>query len=293
MTHHLGPLLAVGNTSTVHAWGRDRVVKVMLPDTPSRWADREADWTARLYAIGLPVPQVIEVTEVEGRRAIVYERVRGPTMLAQVVARPASAPTHARGLAELQARLHAVPAPPGLTRLRARLAAKIHDAALPGPAHDAALGRLSGLEDGDRVCHGDLHPGNVILSDDRAVVIDWFDVAAGTPLADVARTSLLVRPRRRTGLPAYLPGVSNRLLETFHDAYLDAYATITGQRLDGISDWELPVAAARLSENVERGDLEALVADALTGHPSGRSSAQVVARPVVGDQRVEVLEDHR
>lgn len=293
MSHHLGALLAVGNTSTIHAWGRDRVVKVMLPDTPSTWADREADWTARLHAIGLPVPQVLDVTEVRGRRAIVYERVRGPTMLAQVVARPASASTHARGLAELQARFHAVAAPTGLPSLRARLTAKIHDAALPASVRDAALARLDGLDDGQQLCHGDLHPGNVILSDDGAVVIDWFDVAAGTPLADVVRTSLLVRPRRRTSLPAYLPGVSNRLLAAFHDAYLGAYASVTGEQLDGMSDWELPVAAARLSENVERGDLEALVTDALAHPPSGRSSVHAVPRTVGSDQRPEVLEDRR
>lgn len=262
MSHQLGTLLAVGNTSTIHGWGTSQVVKIMLPDTPSMWADQEADWTARVHAAGFPVPEVIDVIDVDGRRAIVFERVVGATMLAQVLAQPASIPDHARRLAELQAWFHSVPAVPGLPNLRLRMAAKIQDAALPPKARKAALARLTALPDGEQLCHGDLHPANVIFADGRLMVVDWFDVAAGDPIADVVRTSLLIRPPRREGAHRHLPGAPNGILATFHGRYLDAYSDITGERLDVLADWELPVAAARLSENVIRDDLMTIVSRA-------------------------------
>lgn len=259
MSDHLGAVMAVGNTSTIHTWGRELVAKVLLPTTPSHWADLEADWTGRLYAVGLPVPEVVDVVTVDARRAILYRRVDGPSMLEEIVAHPSTLTTHARALAEVQAGFHQVPAPEGLMDLRVRMRAKIHEADLPEGPRGRAVERLASLPSGDVICHGDLHPGNVILASDRAVVVDWFDVAAGPPAADVTRTSLLVRPRRRTSPPVYLPGLANDMLHAFHEAWLAAYVGFTDTDVGVLTAWEVPVAAARLSEDVEREDLEAIV----------------------------------
>jgi Ser/Thr protein kinase RdoA (MazF antagonist) len=40
--------------------------------------------------------------------------------------------------------------------------------------------------------HGDLHPGNVILSEAGAILIDWTDASAGVRAADVAETWTLI-----------------------------------------------------------------------------------------------------
>ncbi len=279
MPHELGDLVALGNTATIHEWGRAHVAKVLLPATPADWADLEAEWTTRLHATGLPVPVVDGVVEVAGRRAIVYERIVGPTMLAQIAADPGQVAVHADTMADLQASFHATPAPAGLPGLRDRLEQKVRAAALTAAVRTRVLDRLARLPDGDRVCHGDLHPGNVILTDGRAVVVDWFDVAAGNPRADLARTSLLVRPRLLTGPPDYLPGASNDLLHAFHEAWFDAYTARIPTRRSEVAAWELPVAAARLSEDVEHDDLEVIVQGAVAGHVDGDEVSHAGRRP--------------
>lgn len=43
------------------------------------------------------------------------------------------------------------------------------------------------------MCHGDYHPGNIILSPRGPVVIGWITACHGNAVADVARTVLLFR----------------------------------------------------------------------------------------------------
>jgi aminoglycoside phosphotransferase (APT) family kinase protein len=58
---------------------------------------------------------------------------------------------------------------------------------------DEVAAALARRPHGEAVCHGDLHPGNVIMSPQGPVIIDWIDASRGDPLADVARSVLLLR----------------------------------------------------------------------------------------------------
>lgn len=64
---------------------------------------------------------------------------------------------------------------------------------------DGLRGEIEALPDGDRLLHGDLHPGNIIL-DERGEphIIDFMNVCCGPALYDIARTYFL------TGAKSYL-----------------------------------------------------------------------------------------
>ncbi|MGX7674466.1 phosphotransferase family protein [Plantactinospora sp. DSM 117369] len=99
----------------------------------------------------------------------------------------------ARALAGTHLAVHQVQAPVDLPPFRQVLAARIHDAVMPPHLRDYALRVLGGLPDDDCRCHGDYHPGYVLVAADRVAVIDWPNAARGTPEADHARTMLLLR----------------------------------------------------------------------------------------------------
>lgn len=42
------------------------------------------------------------------------------------------------------------------------------------------------------ICHGDFHPGNILVAKDQKVIIDWSGVHTGNPISDVANTYLLM-----------------------------------------------------------------------------------------------------
>ena len=54
------------------------------------------------------------------------------------------------------------------------------------------LDALAALPDGDRLCHGDFHPYNIMGSGDDARIVDWLDASAADPAADVCRTFVLI-----------------------------------------------------------------------------------------------------
>jgi aminoglycoside phosphotransferase (APT) family kinase protein len=121
----------------------------------------------------------------------------------------------------------------------------------------AAAAALEGLPDGETLCHGDFHPGNVIMTSEP-VIIDWLDATRGHPLGDVARTSLLVKHAEVPG-PSHLGAAILSLRAAFHAGYIRRYAETRPIDAGALEAWTLPVAAARLAEPVSAAEQEILV----------------------------------
>ena len=118
---------------------------------------------------------------------------------------------------------------------------------------------LDELPSGTSVCHGDLHPGNILLGRQGPVVIDWFDATAGAPMADIVRTSLIVRPMRNVSSPPpHLPGVGLAVLDRFHRTYVGCMLGDLDAGPVAALSWEAVLAVSRLAEPVGR-ELDDLV----------------------------------
>jgi uncharacterized protein (TIGR02172 family) len=248
-----GELIAKGRTAEVYAWGDHEVLKLYHPWWPLRNIEYEIRVCRAVHDAGIPSPAVGDLIELDGRRGLIYERIDGPSMQSIVFADTGRVDEMARLFAHLQASLHATTAP-GLPSQRQRLIGHIELAArslLDDPRKQYALNILSTLPDGDRLCHGDLYPANVLVSSTGLTIIDWENASIGSPLADVARTLLAY-----TVAPLYVP--TEPYLEPllpaiarFKDVYLEVYLAETGADLALIDAWAVPIAGARLHEGIE------------------------------------------
>jgi aminoglycoside phosphotransferase (APT) family kinase protein len=206
-----------------------------------------------LFEAGMPLPEVGELVEIEGGLGQVYERVEGPTLTESVLAAAAGDPGRVAQLADVFAEVHAkvhscVPsgdllAIPGQRQLFHRALGGLE--LLPDDLREAALKVLDNLPSGDRLCHGDFHPYNVLLSPRGPIVIDWNNAHIGNPIEDVARTRLMF-----SGLevsePALYAGVA-----PFCRAYLERYFELVPERAESeLDDWLPVVAAVRLCDHV-------------------------------------------
>lgn len=247
-----GDLVAVGRTSDVYEFGSDDVIKVSRPHVPDEWARLEADFTVAIGALDIPAPKVVDVVDVDGRTAIVFRRVHGQTMWQRMLDEPSRIDDLVALLAETHRRILAAGPPDGVEGLVDRVGRKIEAVEqVTSDERREALATLRELPKGAALLHGDLHPGNVLMSDDGPVVIDWFDASIGHPIADVVRSSLLMRPLGDRGDSPHLPDGDVDTLLRVHDAYVGAMSDVVDAPAHQLRRWEAVIAISRLAE----GDL--------------------------------------
>lgn len=252
MTRPLGDLVARGTRSSIHAYGRGAVVKVPHPSTPTGWIQFEAEYADAARAAGAPVPRLLGVEQMSGRAASVWERVEGTSMWQHVVDRPKRSAELGGLLADVQLALFELVPPVTLSNQRDRLVSKIRwSAATVDASLASALDVLPAPVGQTRLCHGDLHPSNVILGHHDPVIVDWFDASRGEPIADVARTSLTLLGDGGEA-PRHLPGSDRRTLAVLTEAYLSRLGAPLEIGHELLARWQAIQAVARMSEGVPR-----------------------------------------
>jgi len=240
--------IAVGRTAEVFALGQDRVVKLLRDGFPAILVDQEALGTRAARRAGISAPEPGEIVEIGRRRGLILERVEGPTLVQEVSRRPYLLVKYSRLLGRLHAQITAASAL-DLPSQKARYIWQLNLAArLPADMKNAVLKMLEGLPDGDRLCHGDFHPENVIISRRGPVILDWEPAMRGSPAGDVATTCLWIRSVMTyfTGVKAGLFGQFARLSEA---AYLSEYRKFASGDLDQLEDWIAVRGATRYCED--------------------------------------------
>jgi aminoglycoside phosphotransferase (APT) family kinase protein len=247
----LGELIADGRTSEVFEFGNDSAAKILKRNVPQQWAETEADLTESVRRLGVRAPEVRDVTRIDGRAAIVFERIAGPSMWQRMLDAPRDVPALAREMARVQSAIHAAGVPDRVPGLVDRLAAKLDEVTeLDSEQRAKARDLLWSLPRGAALLHGDMHPGNVLLGADGPVVIDWFDAAVGHPIADVVRSLLLLRRTGATDL-GHLPGATAAIVDEVRATYSGELGWPPDGTDEAIRSWERLVAAGRVAERTD------------------------------------------
>lgn len=255
----------MGRTAEIFVWQEGTILKLYRDWCPPNWVDHEAHIAAVVNQAGLPAPRAFDIVEVNGRRGLVYERVDGDSMLQEMLRQPLMLPRYGRMLADLHLEMHRQSAPT-LPSQRSQLEQSINAAkSLPDDLRTAALQALARLPDGDRLCHGDFHPENVLMTAKGPLIIDWMTANRGNPWADVARTHLLLTIGQT---PAHINILMRMLIlvgrRTFYRAYLGRYQSQTPEGKQQFHAWIPVLAAARLNEEIAN-EQQALLAIVTAG----------------------------
>ncbi|MGN7454236.1 phosphotransferase enzyme family protein [Paenibacillus pasadenensis] len=255
MEHAPGPVAAQGRTAQICSYGPDQILKWFKENIPRLAAEQEMTAARFAASAGLPVPRALFLSEWQGRPAIAFQRIEGRSMLAVLFRQPWRIASSGAALARLHVDIHTKGAGPdsGLPSQIDWLSRRIQAAPLLAePEKAAAIAALHRLPAGRQLLHGDFHPGNVLLGKGGKLwVIDWMTAVYGHPAADAARTVLLLRT---AALPAELSRLSGFLFEAVRSLllrqYRRSYLRLSGLEAAELEAWMLPLAAARLCEEL-------------------------------------------
>jgi uncharacterized protein (TIGR02172 family) len=245
----LGNPIAEGRTAKIYAFPEDKVLKLYRPNWPLEWIEYEARIGRIVSEAKLAAPTVGEILHLDNQYGIVFERIKGRLLTECIKRNPLFLRHYASIMAEIHINIHNLRCTE-LPSQKERLKDKIITASfLPDKYKEIALGWLESLPTDDRICHGDFHSGNIIMSDEGPITIDWIDSTRGTPLADIARTLILIG----SGGGKY-KGIAKLyfmlLTKLFGNNYLKHYIKQNKISMDELRRWIPVVAAARLSENI-------------------------------------------
>lgn len=247
-------LIGQGREAEVFECRDGRVLKLLRAPGPSKGLAFEIAALHAARSAGVSVPQAYEEVVIDGRTNLMMERLEGSDLLTIIGQKPWLVFRSGRLTGEIHARINAARAPASLPAVRDVVTRGLARLAPSEPTLAEWVGRiLAHLPDGDALCHGDFHPGQLMSSGDRYAAFDWSGAKRGDPLFDYARTRVLLsigEPPPGTQLTLQLLAkVGRRVLLS---SYARSYERHTAERVDQarVRRWEIVNLAARVLDEV-------------------------------------------
>lgn len=183
----------------------DRIIKLFENTYAKSDIFNEALNTARVEETGLAVPGVIEVTQIDGKWALVTEYNEGVTLEKLMEEHPEKMEEYMEQFVELQIEIQGKQSSL-LRRLKGKLQRQINSLkVIDATTRYELLARLEGMPKHKKLCHGDYNPSNVLVAEDGTFkVIDWAHATQGNASADAAMTYLLFALKDQDKADLYL-----------------------------------------------------------------------------------------
>jgi len=162
------------------------LVKVYL-SSPYEFVEQAYQRQKFVHSAGLPVPAVYGIKRIsETETALEMEYIEGRPLVSMYEGGGEEALAEAqRVMVKLQCQIYAIDAP-GLPDLTDMYAHEIKTTPyLTEQLKEMLLALMKSLDTGrTKLCHGDIHPYNIMFSGENSWVIDWEDASKGDPAAD-------------------------------------------------------------------------------------------------------------
>jgi uncharacterized protein (TIGR02172 family) len=237
-----GKIIGVGNTATVYEWEEFKVLKLFYQGYPKEAVEREFHNAKAIRNMDFSKPKAYEIIFLEERMGIIYDRVDGESLLDWVM-RTGELQECAVYMAKLHKAIlqNMISNVPNYKEfLKCNI---VNSPAANSKKQEEVLQMLDKLMDGNTLCHGDFHPGNILISDGHTMVIDFMNVCHGDFLYDVARTVFLVE---YTPVPIEVD--DREMLLRFKKTLTDLYLMQMNVTREMIQDYLAVIIEARVGE---------------------------------------------
>ena len=166
-----GEVIGVGNTAIVYEWEEGKVLKLFYQGYPKEAVEREFHNAMTIRNMDFAKAKAYDIIYYEERIGIIYDKLEGESLLDWVMKTG-----NVQECAISMAKLHKVITQNKITNVpnyKEFLKRNIENAPCENPKkREELLQLLDKLPDGNTLCHGDFHPGNILISNGHTKVID-------------------------------------------------------------------------------------------------------------------------
>lgn len=196
----------------------------------------------------IPAPAVYDFVEIDGRFGYTMDRLNDLTFLDLMWKYPWKVLSYAKKMAAIHAQIHEAEVPSELVPMED----KYSDFIQLKPSISADQCRMITddiirlcREEKRIICHGDFHPINILVDNNKCFVIDWVLATRGCAEADVAGTYLITstyssHTKEKNPFKSIISSIGGKLIAK---AYLSEYISITKTNKQKIKQW-IPIRAA-------------------------------------------------
>lgn len=239
----LGKMIGTGNTATVYEWEEGKVLKLFKQGYPEEALEQEYRNATAINYSNFHKPKAYDIISYKSRKGIIYDKIEGESLLDWVL-RTNDLP----GCSMLMATLHKAIGQNKISNVpnyKDFLKYHISNTLLTIDQQKEITQRIDKLPDGDTLCHGDFHVGNILMSDGRAYVIDFMNICHGDFLYDVARTVYLTE---YTPVAAEVSDSEKEMMLFFKKSLSDLYLRQMNVTREMIQDYLSIISVMRKGE---------------------------------------------
>ena len=183
----LDRVIAIRNNRTVYRDG-DKCVKVFSKKYRKSEIYNEALNISRIEETGLNIPEIIEITKINDKVALVTQYIKGKTLDQLLKENPNKKTEYLETMANIQIEINSKQAPSIIT-LKDKTLRNIEKTKLDNTLKNNLKSYISNIVSDSVLCHGDLCMSNIVISDKgEPYIIDWSNATQGNYEYDIAKT---------------------------------------------------------------------------------------------------------
>ena len=220
----------------------DMAIKLFKKNVLKEEVEYEMNLQKMAFELGLPVPKIYDMAEIEGKYGILMEYIVGVPIGEIVFKDQNKFQEYLIKSIEIQVNLNKIIANtfPSMKEILIR---NINHADELGINYkQKILDKLGEICFNNFLCHGDFHFFNLLETSNGIKIIDWVNSSAGNIEDDICRTYLLYKINH----------------EMVAELFIENYCKITKVPKDNIMNWLPFLAAARLTEGKDIRESEIL-----------------------------------
>ncbi len=185
-------LIGKGANGAVYRIDRENIIKVFNESAPIETVEREREMAQEALIAGLPTAISYNLVKVDEAYGIVFELIDSETLSRELASRPDDYEKLADEYISLYKKIHNTKATeeqfPSIKNIYYDAIEECRDIYT-----EEDLGKLRALlesvPDSDTLIHGDYHPNNIMVQNDKLILIDMGDMSRGHIIFDFLATA--------------------------------------------------------------------------------------------------------